>query len=127
MVRTVRLGRLARIRASFKARPSLRSGSPQGVRCGRRSRPFALERRSSKEKVLATQVLAWGGFLVVVLVLLAVDLGVFNRKAHVIRAREAARWSFITMVLAGIFAGLIYTHNLPTDIVGGPKAALDFI
>jgi len=77
---------------------------------------------------LATHVLlAWGGFLVLVLVLLAVDLGVFNRKAHVIRAREAARWSAITMVLAGLFAALIYTHNLPTDIVGGPRAALDFI
>jgi tellurite resistance protein TerC len=76
---------------------------------------------------LDTQVLAWVGFLAVVLVLLAVDLGVFNRKAHVISPFEAARWAGITVVLAGIFAALIYTHNLPTDIVGGPKPALDFI
>jgi tellurite resistance protein TerC len=89
--------------------------------------PLCVGAQELKEKVLATQVLAWGGFLVVVLVLLAVDLGVFNRKAHVIHVREAARWSAITMVLAGIFAGLIYTHSLPTDIVGGSKAALDFV
>jgi tellurite resistance protein TerC len=80
-----------------------------------------------KEKELATHVLAWVGFLAVVLVLLAVDLGVFNRKAHVISIREAARWSAITMVLAGIFAFLIYHHDLPTDIVGGPRHAIEFV
>jgi tellurite resistance protein TerC len=31
------------------------------------------------------------------------------------------------MVLAGIFAALIWTHNLPTDIVGGRKDGLEFI
>jgi tellurite resistance protein TerC len=86
-----------------------------------------LQDRELKERALDTQVLAWVGFLAVVLVLLAVDLGVFNRKAHVISPLEAARWAGITVVLAGIFAALIYTHNLPTDIVGGPKPALDFI
>lgn len=77
---------------------------------------------------LATHVLlAWGGFVCLVLGLLAVDLGVFNRRAHVISMREAARWSLITMVLAGIFAFLIWHHDLPTDIVGGPKQALEFV
>jgi tellurite resistance protein TerC len=72
-------------------------------------------------------VLAWAGFVGVVLVLLAVDLGIFNRKAHVITMREAGRWSAITLVLALAFAGLIYTHNLPTDIVGGRRHALEFV
>jgi len=72
-------------------------------------------------------VLAWAGFVGVVLVLLAVDLGVFNRRAHVITMKEAARWSAITLVLALVFAGLIYTRNLPTDIVGGRKHALEFL
>jgi tellurite resistance protein TerC len=71
--------------------------------------------------------LAWTGFLGIVLVLLAVDLGVFNRRAHAITIREAARWSAITMVLAGIFAFLIWRNDLPTDIVGGRQHALDFI
>ncbi|WP_349260508.1 TerC family protein [Longimicrobium sp.] len=72
-------------------------------------------------------MLAWAGFVGVVLVLLAVDLGIFNRKAHVITMKEAGRWSAITLVLALAFAGLIYTHNLPTDIVGGRKHALEFL
>jgi tellurite resistance protein TerC len=62
-----------------------------------------------------------------VLALLAVDLGVFNRKAHEIGVKEAARWSAITAVLAGIFAFLIWQHDLPTDIVGGPRHAVEFL
>ncbi len=72
-------------------------------------------------------VLAWAGFVGVVLALLAVDLGIFNRKAHEITSAEAARWSAITAVLAGIFAFLIWQHDLPTDIVGGRKQALEFV
>jgi tellurite resistance protein TerC len=72
-------------------------------------------------------VLAWGGFVALVLVLLAVDLGIFNRRAHVITMAEAARWSAVTAVLAGAFALLIHTGNLPTDIVGGRKQALEFV
>ncbi len=76
---------------------------------------------------MAAHVLAWAGFVGIVLALLAVDLGVFNRRAHVISMKEAARWSAITLVLALVFAGLIYTHNLPTDIVGGRRHALEFL
>jgi tellurite resistance protein TerC len=38
-----------------------------------------------------------------VLVLLAVDLGVFNRKAHEVGMREAARWSVMMVALAMAF------------------------
>ncbi|HEX8829959.1 MAG TPA: TerC family protein [Longimicrobium sp.] len=76
---------------------------------------------------MTSTVLAWAGFVGVVLALLAVDLGVFNRKAHEISIREAARGSAITAVLAGVFAVLIWHHDLPTDIVGGPKHALEFL
>ena len=36
--------------------------------------------------------MAWIAFGAIVLVMLALDLGVFHRKAHVIGAREAAEW-----------------------------------
>jgi tellurite resistance protein TerC len=42
----------------------------------------------------------WSIFGVVVLGMLALDLGVFHRKAHVIRLREAALWSAIWVGLA---------------------------
>ena len=35
----------------------------------------------------------WIGFVLFILFLLALDLGVFNRKAHVIKVREALGWS----------------------------------
>jgi tellurite resistance protein TerC len=78
---------------------------------------------------LPQNVWPWVGFLVFVLVMLAVDLGVFNRKAHEINIREAARWSAITVVLALLFAGGIATGYLPFgDVgVGGTQDALEFL
>lgn len=46
----------------------------------------------------------WLGFLVFVGAMLALDLGVFHRKAHVISLREAAIWSGVWIGLAAVFA-----------------------
>jgi len=43
------------------------------------------------------------GFLLLVLVLLAIDLGVFHRKAHAVSIREAAGWSVVWVTLALLF------------------------
>jgi len=53
--------------------------------------------------------LAFTGF---VLLLLAVDLGVFHRKAHVVSFREAAVWSAIWVTLALVFNYLFYQYAL---------------
>lgn len=45
----------------------------------------------------------YAGFLVLVCVLLAIDLGVFHRKAHVVSIREAAGWSVVWVTLALLF------------------------
>ena len=37
----------------------------------------------------------WGGFIVFVLLMLALDLGVFHRKAHAVSFKEAAIWSCV--------------------------------
>ena len=50
----------------------------------------------------------WIGFNVFVLLMLALDLGVFNRKAHVVSVKEALIWSGIWVSLALVFNGLIY-------------------
>jgi tellurite resistance protein TerC len=50
----------------------------------------------------------WVVFLCFVGVILAIDLGVLNRKAHVVKMREALVFTAITMVLATGFAALIY-------------------
>ena len=51
-------------------------------------------------------------FVGLVLLLLALDLGVFHRKAHAVRFREAAIWSVVWMVLALLFCLLLYQYAL---------------
>jgi TerC family integral membrane protein len=50
----------------------------------------------------------WVGFLGFVLAMLALDLGVFNRKDHVIRPREALGWSALWIALALAFGALVW-------------------
>lgn len=45
----------------------------------------------------------WIGFNALVLVLLALDLGVFNRKAHAVSVKEALGWSAVWITLAVSF------------------------
>ncbi|WP_235890120.1 TerC family protein [Flavobacterium gawalongense] len=50
----------------------------------------------------------WIGFNVFVLLMLALDLGVFNRKAHEVSIKEAMIWTGVWMTLAMCFNVLIY-------------------
>ena len=45
----------------------------------------------------------WAGFTLFVLAMLALDLGVFHRKAHVVGFKEALGWSVVWVVLALAF------------------------
>jgi len=53
-------------------------------------------------------VVVWIAFLVFIFFLLALDLGVFHRKAHVVSVREALTWSCIWVALALAFSGFVY-------------------
>lgn len=50
----------------------------------------------------------WLGFILFVLLMLALDLGVFHRKAHVVRTKEALGWSAVWISLGLAFAGFVY-------------------
>jgi tellurite resistance protein TerC len=50
----------------------------------------------------------WLGFFALVLIMLALDLGVFHRKAHEINLREALGWTVFWVVLGLSFAGIVY-------------------
>src|SRR5215217_4899717 len=54
----------------------------------------------------------YAGFVGLVLVLLAVDLGIFHRKAHSVSFREAATWSVVWVLLALSFSYLLYQYSL---------------
>src|SRR5947199_1774825 len=67
--------------------------------------------------LLATSTLAWIGFCLFILVMLAIDLGVFNRRPHEITFKNAAVWSVIWIALALIFAALLF-HPLGWELFG---------
>ncbi|NHF60007.1 TerC family protein [Flavobacteriaceae bacterium TP-CH-4] len=50
----------------------------------------------------------WILFIGLVLVFLALDLGVFNKKAHVIKSKEASMWTAVWVSIALGFSGVIY-------------------
>jgi tellurite resistance protein TerC len=52
----------------------------------------------------------WVGFGAVVLFMMALDLGLFNRKAHTPSYKEATLWSCVWVTLALLFAGVIFWH-----------------
>jgi tellurite resistance protein TerC len=52
--------------------------------------------------------LLWVGFNLFVLLALALDLGVFHRKAHKIKIREAAAWSAVWIALAVLFGYFVW-------------------
>jgi len=54
--------------------------------------------------------LAWALFGTVIIAMLALDLGVFHRKAHVVRFREAAVWSAVWVTLALLFNAFVYVR-----------------
>lgn len=63
--------------------------------------------------------LLWAGFIAFVLLMLAIDLGVFHRKAHEISVKEAAVWSAVWVSLSLVFNLLVYVWF-------GAERALEF-
>ena len=70
----------------------------------------------------------YGGFLVFVFIMLALDLGVFNKKAHVVSFKEATTWSIVWVVLALVFnAGFYYYASSKFGAAVGQEFALEFL
>ena len=62
---------------------------------------------------------AWIIFIVSIIVLLVLDLGVFNRKAHVIKPREA-------LIQVAFFIGAAVVFNVGIFLSLGPQSGLEF-
>jgi tellurite resistance protein TerC len=56
----------------------------------------------------------WAGFLLCVLIFLALDLGVFHRQSHVVKFSEALAWTGVWFALAMLF-GLVIAPALVSD------------
>jgi tellurite resistance protein TerC len=66
-----------------------------------------------------TNYIFWIGFAVFVLLMLLLDLGVFHKKSHVVKFKEALAWSAVWITLAIIFNFLILFWK-------GPDRAIEF-
>jgi len=71
----------------------------------------------------------WIGFNVFVLLMLALDLGVFHRHSHVVSTKEAAVWSVVWIGLAMLFnAGIYFFWDVmaPRSTYTNSEASLAF-
>jgi tellurite resistance protein TerC len=64
--------------------------------------------------------LMWGAFLLAVLLLLAIDLGVFHRQSKVVTTKEALGWSIVWVALSLCFNAFVYYKY-------GPERGLEFL
>ncbi len=55
-----------------------------------------------------SRYLFFGAFMVFIVVMLALDLGVFHKKDHVIKVKEAAAWTAVWVLLALGMAALLF-------------------
>lgn len=64
--------------------------------------------------------LVWLTFTALVVALLVIDLGVLNRRGHVLTIKEASRWSAGLIALALLFGGWLWWRE-------GPTPALEYL
>jgi len=64
--------------------------------------------------------LLWGSFTAFILAMLALDLGVFHRKAHEVRFKEAVGWSIF-------WIGLALAFNAWVAYAFGPQKGMEFL
>jgi tellurite resistance protein TerC len=87
-------------------------GHTIGLQLAKASRRFCARRHAndilSASMQIAVSTLAWIGFCIFILLMLAIDLGVFNRKPHEVSYKDASIWSAVWVSLALIFAALLF-------------------
>ncbi|MEO7297226.1 MAG: TerC family protein [Verrucomicrobiota bacterium] len=62
----------------------------------------------------------WSGFVVAVMAFLALDLGLFHRRAHVVQFKEALVWTFVWFSVAMLFGVLLTVWR-------GKEESLEFV
>jgi tellurite resistance protein TerC len=66
------------------------------------------------------QVLLWSGFVLFVLVMISIDLGLFHRKAHTVKTKEAFIWCAVWVSLALLFNVGVWHYR-------GGQAGVEFL
>ena len=77
-------------------------------------------------------MIVWISFLIIILLILALDLGVFNKTPHIISSKEASKWTAIWFSFSMLFSGAVY-WLYTTEYISNPNhytsevAAMKFI
>jgi tellurite resistance protein TerC len=66
------------------------------------------------------QAFLWGGFILFVLIMVSIDLGLFHRKAHTVKTKEALIWCAVWVSLALLFNVGVYHYR-------GTQAGVEFL
>jgi tellurite resistance protein TerC len=75
---------------------------------------------------MSEKTIFWIGFNVFVVLMLVLDLGVFHRKSHEIKLKEALAWSGIWIALALVFNAGLYFFYPPLEGQTSADSALQF-
>jgi len=70
--------------------------------------------------MMSAPILFWAGSKLFTLAMLALDLGVFHRRAHAAKMKEALAWS-------GVWIGFALLFNLAVYFLRGRETALAFL
>ncbi len=84
--------------------------------------------------MISFTVLVWIAFLLLIAVVVALDLGIFHRKAHVVTLPEALGWTSVWVTLALVFnIGIYYLYefnpagwDMDTENLSGAEAAIQY-
>ena len=66
-------------------------------------------------------MLIWAAFIFIIIIFLALDLGVFNKRDHVIKTREASMWTTLWVSVALLFSFVVnwlFSENLVENPMG---------
>jgi tellurite resistance protein TerC len=91
---------------------------------------FSFPGQMKGEVFMDTSIWLWIGFNLFVLAMLALDLGVFHRKSHVVSSKEALAWSLVWITLSLVFNAVIYffwDKMMPDSMYTNREAALAFL
>src|SRR5690606_569490 len=64
-----------------------------------------------------TSLLVWSIFVIFILLVLALDLGVFHKKSHTVGFKESIIWSVVWIAMALIFAVVLFFWRGQEDMM----------
>ena len=69
---------------------------------------------------MTTEYYFWIAFILFIMLMLAIDLGIFHRKTHAVSFKESLAWTVVWIGLAMLFCAVVYFWK-------GPEKSIEFL